>query len=67
MKKLAQGLVIQYRPFDWLTKDLGDMKTIDPNGIVIVEGVSVLREQLDLCFYKKILVVSNSVDEFDAI
>lgn len=67
VKKLSQGLAFIYRPFDWPTHSLGHAKTINPDGIIIVEGVSVLRKELASCFHKKILVISNNDNEFEAI
>jgi hypothetical protein len=65
---LSQGQVFRYRAFDWVIKGLGDMRTVDPmKNIIIVEGVSVLCEQLVSCFYRKIFVVSDRTNEFDAI
>jgi hypothetical protein len=39
----------------------------DAEAISVVEGVSVLCEELVPCFYKKIIAASNKVNEFNAI
>ncbi len=65
--KLAQGMVFEYQPYNWDTGRLGKIRKVDPKNIIIVEGVSVLCEELVPFFYKKILVVSNQSNEFEAI
>lgn len=64
---LSHGRIFRYRAFDWVTKRLGDLRTVDPKNTIIVEGVSALCEQLVSYFYRKIFVVSDRTDEFDAI
>lgn len=66
--KLAEGKLLEYQPYNWNTNSLDKVRIIDPTkNIVIVEGVSVLCEQLESSFYKKILVVSDENNELEAI
>lgn len=65
--ELAKGMLFEYQPYDWHANKLGETRIIDPKNIIIVEGVSVLCKQLVPCFHKKILVVSNKSNEFEAI
>ncbi len=65
--RLAKGMIFEYQPYDWGTNRLEKVRIIDPKNIIIVEGVSVLCDQLVPCFYKRILVVSNKSNEFEAI
>lgn len=67
VSRLAKGMVFEYEPYDWATNKLGKTRIIDPKNIIIVEGVSVLCEQLVSYFHKKILVVSNKSNELEAI
>ena len=60
-------MLFEYQPYNWATNRLEKVRIIDPKNIIIVEGVSVLCEQLVPCFYKKIFVVSNKNNEFEAI
>ncbi len=65
--RLAKGMLFEYQPYNWATNRLEKARIIDPKNIIIVEGVSVLCEQLVPCFYKKIFVESNKNNEFEAI
>lgn len=65
--KLSKGMVFEYQPYDWTTNRIEGTRMIDPKNIIIVEGVSVLCEPLVPCFYKKILIVSDASNEFEAI
>lgn len=67
IKTLAHGEIFEYRVFDWTTQRIEQKKIVDPKNIIIVEGVSVLSEQLYRNFQKKIFVVSDKDSEFEAI
>lgn len=67
VKTLAQGHSFHYREYDWDKRNFGAMKTINPESIVIVEGVSVLCDELMPYYTKKVLVLSNRNNELQAI
>jgi uridine kinase len=46
---LSAGKAAHYQKFNWREKALGDWITVEPNGLIITEGVSVLGE--DFIFY----------------
>ncbi len=67
VSNLAKGIIFEYQPYDWATNKFEETRIIDPRNIIIVEGVSVLFKKLVPFFHKKILVVSNKNNEFEAI
>lgn len=67
IKDLSQGQVFSYSPFDWSSKKLSSTRSVDPKKPIIVEGVSVLREELSSCYFKKIFVISDRSSELEAI
>lgn len=57
-----------YFPYDWENDGLSKQaKVIKPEGIIVVEGVSVLNSELALLYDKKIWVDSDRNSEFAAI
>ena len=66
VKTLARGHSFHYREYDWGKKDFGAMKTINPESIVIVEGVSVLCDELLSYYAKKVFVLSNRDNELES-
>lgn len=67
IKNLAQGKSAQYHPYDWAAKQPAKLRTVNPPKIIIVEGVSVLSEELAPLLNRRIFVVSNISTEFAAI
>ncbi len=41
-----EGLALRYQRYDWGTARMGDWRTVDPVGLLIVEGVYVSRPEL---------------------
>lgn len=39
-------LLLTYREFNWLTNEVGDFKTIESNGLLIIEGIGLFRPEL---------------------
>lgn len=46
MHPLTNGLAANYQRYDWSTDSLAEWHEISPDGIVIVEGVAPLRQEL---------------------
>jgi uridine kinase len=47
---LAENRTARYQPFDWDTQRMEASQTVDPGGVVLVEGVGALR--LDVLDYR---------------
>jgi uridine kinase len=44
---LSEGNVSRYQKFNWRENALADWITVEPNGLIIIEGVSVLGEDFN--------------------
>lgn len=68
IKALAAGRPFTYHAYDWKTDAPSkEAITIKPEGIIIVEGVSVLNTELASLYYKKIWVDSDHATQLRAI
>ncbi|GMU19841.1 MAG: hypothetical protein AMXMBFR12_10320 [Candidatus Babeliales bacterium] len=68
VKALASGKPFSYFTYDWETNGLSkQVKVINPEGIIIVEGVSALNAELAPLYDKRIWVASDHTSEFAAI
>jgi uridine kinase len=53
---LRQGAVASYESWNWATKTSNGMRTLSPNGVVIVEGVCALHQTLRDAYDLKVWV-----------
>ena len=61
MRALAERRVARYRGYDWAAGRLADAWTeIDPNGLVVVEGVSTLNPDLASLYDMRLWVESDA-------
>lgn len=68
IKALANGKPFTYHAYDWLTDALSvTSTTIQPKGIIIVEGVSALNTELAPLYHTKIWVESDRTTEIAAL
>ncbi len=56
LKPLVQGQPACYQLYDWSTGQLGDYVTVQPEGVILVEGLYTLRPELRPYFDVKIWV-----------
>lgn len=56
---IMNGLEARYQRYDWEVDKLAEWHTIEPNGLIIVEGVYSLSDQLHNLFDIKIFVECN--------
>lgn len=60
LEPLTQGSVAEYRPRDFHTGELQDPLTVSPSGIILVEGVYVLHEDLRSRYSYRIHVAASA-------
>jgi uridine kinase len=66
VETLARGAACGYRPYDWSTGALGDVRQIDPGGLWIVEGVSALHPELAPLYDLRLWVESDATTTLTA-
>ncbi len=56
IEPLASGRVATYQRYDWPTESLADWITVEPGGVVIIEGVSASRREWSSCLSYSIFI-----------
>ena len=56
IEALKNGSPASYQRFDWDTKKLAEWHTIEPKGVIVIEGVYVLHEKIRNAYDYKIWV-----------
>jgi len=59
LEPLSKGRAATYQIYDWKYNCLGGVKSIEPDGLVIVEGVYSFRPELRSFYQKSILVATS--------
>jgi len=59
LEPVSKGQVATYQVYDWKSNCLGGVKSIDPLGLVIVEGVYSFRPELRSFYQKSIFVAAS--------
>lgn len=68
IKALVAGKTFTYHPYDWQTDTPSiTPTTIEPKGLIIVEGTSALNAELASLYHKKIWVESDRTSELAAL
>jgi uridine kinase len=59
---LRSGMTARYQRYDWDTNELGDWTTVDPVGLIIVEGCYCARPELRNYYDAIVFVVTSPVE-----
>jgi uridine kinase len=59
---LRSGMKARYQRYDWDTNELGDWTTVDPVGLIIVEGCYCARPELRNYYDAIVFVVTSPVE-----